>query len=131
MDPEIQPKHHSYPGPLGKRNEMIWGNENVVDLNSPILLVEGHFDLASVCMHYSNTLVAMSVSITPAKLERIGSAVSIHTLFDPGQGGDNGRELIWDTFGGQIPIKHHYLAGGDANEVSTQHLRETLGALTS
>lgn len=105
MFDDVEPRYYSYPNQDGKRNPDVWMGENHVDLDEPVILVEGQFDYAKIRTHYDNVLSAQTTSIQEAKLKRISVASELITMFDKGTGGDNGRKIVEEYFKG-IPVQH-------------------------
>jgi len=87
------PRYHDY-GYRGHRNKLTWYGEHLVDLDSPVLMVESVFDFTSCFRVYRNILAPLTVGLGPAKCRRVRNALEIVTLFDNGRGGDKGRSKI-------------------------------------
>lgn len=101
---DVEPRYYSYPH-NGKRNPSVWMGENHVDLDEPVVLVEGQFDYAKVRVHYDNVLSGQTTQVSEDKIKRIAGVSEIITIFDMGVGGDKGRERIDEYFTG-VPVTH-------------------------
>ncbi len=81
-------------GYQGKRNMHCWMGENLVNLDEPVVLVEGPVDAARVYQHYKNVLASFTSGLSYTKIKRISDATEIITLYDYGKGGDAARASI-------------------------------------
>lgn len=88
------PPYHIYKNPQKHYNRMVWYGEHWVDFDRLVILVESVFDLAAVFPIYPNVLAPLTVGMSKAKVQRIGAAFDVVTLFDVGEGGDKARDLI-------------------------------------
>jgi 5S rRNA maturation endonuclease (ribonuclease M5) len=79
--------------------------EDHVDLDEPVILVEGQFDYAKIRVHYDNVLSGQTTQVQQDKINRLGEATEIITIFDNGVGGDKGRDRITKHFT-TIPVTH-------------------------
>ena len=125
--PEIEPRYRMYLH-AKKNNPICWLGESWVDLNKPIVVVEGPFDLASVRRVYANVVSPLSASLSKFKLKRMADALEWVTLFDRGTGGDKGRQKISEVLGDDHVI-HHFLPPAhrkDPGEMSEDELMELL-----
>ena len=77
-----------------KNNPLIWLGESWVDVEKPIVVVEGPLDLASVYRVYRNVVSPLFANPSEAKLSRMADAMEWVTLLDRGKGGDSGRAKI-------------------------------------
>jgi hypothetical protein len=102
---KTDPRYRMYTQ-AGTNNPIVWLGESWVDLDKPILVVEGPFDLASVLRVYPNSVTPLFASPSDAKLKRMGDAMEWFTFFDNGTGGDNGRARVDKLFGKDHVIKH-------------------------
>lgn len=105
---DVEPKHYAYPRDgdfQGERNPSIWMGEHHVDLEKPVILVEGQFDYAKVYPFYKNVLAGLTTQMSIEKLKRIKSASEIITIFDHGVGGGKGRKRI-NKFFKKVPHQH-------------------------
>lgn len=119
------PKYFVYPW-YGESNGHIWLGEHWVDLNEPIVLVEGLFDAARVYEVKSNVLASLGSQLTYRKLKRIHTAPYVSTLYDNDVAGDNARRKVSDYFG-RKNIRHLRLPEdikdpGDADVKTLQKL---------
>lgn len=114
-------------GYQGKRNMHCWMGENQVNLDEPVVLVEGPFDFARVYQHYENVLASFTSGLSMTKVKRISDADSIITFYDHGKGGDAARLSIRKYLPGYpivdlIPTQKE----GDAGASSPERIREQL-----
>jgi 5S rRNA maturation endonuclease (ribonuclease M5) len=79
-----------------------WLGEHHVDLDKPVVLVEGPFDYASVRRVYDNVLASFSCGIGYQKIHRLQDAAQIITLYDAGKGGNSARNTIEKYHKGEI-----------------------------
>jgi len=101
---DVEPRYYSYPS-NGIRNPSVWMGEDHVDLDEPVILVEGQFDYAKIRVHYDNVLSGQTTQVQQDKINRLGEATEIITIFDNGVGGDKGRDRITKHFT-TIPVTH-------------------------
>lgn len=101
---DVEPRYYSYPS-NGVRNPSVWMGEDHVDLEEPVVLVEGQFDYAKIRVHYNNVLSGQTTQVQVDKIKRLSGAEEIVTIFDNGKGGDKGRERISKYFT-KIPVTH-------------------------
>jgi 5S rRNA maturation endonuclease (ribonuclease M5) len=78
----------------GQTNPEIWLGEHYVELDKPIVVVEGPLDLTSVARVYQNVVSPLFANPSVAKLQRMADAPEWITLLDHGKGGDTGRARI-------------------------------------
>ena len=89
-----------------RNNPLVWLGESWVDLDKPIVVVEGPFDVASVLRVYPNVVSPLFASPSDAKLKRMMDALEWVTLLDRGTGGDEGRQRVEKLFGKTHVINH-------------------------
>lgn len=111
----------------GNKNPLVWLGEHWIDLDKPILVVEGPFDLTSVIRVYRNVCSPLWANPSFAKLKRMSDAQEVFTLLDHGTGGDKGRARIKETYTDSIiynlkPPPHRK----DAGDMSVEELYELL-----
>ena len=75
----------------GHTNPLVWLGESWVDVDKPVLVVEGPFDVASAVRVYRNTVSPLFANPSFEKIGRMGDALEIFTLLDRGNAGDLGR----------------------------------------
>ena len=93
VDPKKEPRYYFYD--YGEhKNMQVWLGEHTINLDRPVVLVEGPFDYASVHRVYKNVLASFSAGISVEKLQRVGEAREIITFYDHGKGGDQARKRI-------------------------------------
>lgn len=126
---DVQPRYYSYPFE-GHRNPDVWMGEHHVDLDKPVILVEGQFDYAAILPFYDNVLSGQTTQVQEQKLKRISVASEIITFFDLGTGGEKGREYI-DTYFKGIPVTHLLPdeEAGDVGNMSPDRIFEVLSSL--
>lgn len=101
---KVEPRYRMYQQ-AGRTNPIIWLGEHWVDVERPILVVEGPFDLARVIQFYPNTVTPLFANPSIEKLNRMADALEWVTLLDRGTGGNKGRERITKAFPDHV-IKH-------------------------
>jgi hypothetical protein len=126
----VQPRYRMYQY-AGQTNPDVWLGEDWVDLNRPILVVEGPFDLASCLRVYDNVVSPLFATPNPTKIKRMGDAMEWVTLFDRGAGGDSGRVRISEVLGKNYVLTHltppeHRK---DPGEMTVPELQEALGPI--
>ena len=89
----------------GGNNPVIWLGEHWVDLDKPIVVVEGPFDLTSVMRVYRNVVSPLFANPSFDKLRRMQDAMEWITLLDNGTGGNKGRARVSEVIGAH-KIKH-------------------------
>lgn len=102
IDATNELRYYFYPHPTavneeGKhiaKNMHHWMGENHLDLDKPLVLVEGPFDYASVYRVYKNVAASFTSGISVEKLKTISDASEIITFYDYGKGGDSARKKI-------------------------------------
>ena len=93
IEKDGQPRYYAY-GYQEHRNRLPWIGEHSVDLDKPVVLVEGPFDYAKVYQQYKNVLCSLSVGLSKSKCRRIADAGDLVTLYDHGKGGDSARDAL-------------------------------------
>ncbi|MBN7763669.1 hypothetical protein JYP52_21255 [Nitratireductor aquibiodomus] len=96
IKPEVDPRYRMYLQ-AGRNNPIVWLGESWVNLDKPIVVVEGPMDLASVYRVYRNVVSPLFVNPSMDKLMRMADALEWVTLYDRGKGGDIGREKVSRT----------------------------------
>jgi hypothetical protein len=100
----VEPRYKMYLH-AGKKNAHVWLGENWIDLEKPIVVVEGPFDLASVMRVYRNVCSPLFSTPNEKKLLRMAGAMDIFTFLDRGTGGDFGRKKMAKVFSDSI-VQH-------------------------
>lgn len=90
----------------GHLNQQCWMGEDHMNLDKPLVLVEGPMDYAKVFQVYPNVVAAFSSGISQDKFFRIADAAEIITFFDAGKGGDAAREATKKFFKHLKDVKH-------------------------
>ena len=132
IDTKTEPRYRMYLQ-AGHNNPIVWLGEDWVDLNAPILVVEGPFDLASALRVYDNTVTPLFVNPSIAKLKRMTDAMEWVTLYDRGAGGDAGRAKVQGFLGSDHVVSHAHPPKGrkDPGEMNVPELEAALeGHLT-
>lgn len=75
-------------------NQMVWFNEDRIDLDIPLVLTEGTFDVASIMRVYTNVAGSLTSQITYDKAKRLRDASRLITFYDYGTGGNLARKLV-------------------------------------
>jgi hypothetical protein len=102
---DIDPRYRMYTY-KGKNNPQYWLGENWVDLEQPLVVVEGYFDMARVLPVWPNVATPLFANPSIEKMKRMAGASEIITFFDWGAGGDFGRERFQKQFGSTHLISH-------------------------
>lgn len=126
IDAGTTPRYRMYTW-HGRNSPLIWLGENWVDLERPIVVVEGPFDLLSVYRCYRNVVSPLFVNPSTAKMRRMADALEWLTLFDRGKAGDLGRARVSRKLPGQI-VRHARPPGHrkDPGEMTTEEIGELL-----
>jgi hypothetical protein len=126
VDEKTEPRYRMYLQ-AHKNNPIIWLGEHWVDLEKPIVVVEGPFDLASVRRVYSNVVSPLFANPNQEKLLRMSGASEWLTFFDRGTGGDAGRKKV-DKVLRDYYVQHLYPPSDvkDPGACSVQQLIEIL-----
>lgn len=127
IEPDTTLRYYQY-GYHGKRNSHVWMGENSVNLDDPVVLTEGPFDLASIRRVYPNVLASFTTGLSQRKLGRIADAFELVTFFDSGKGGDAARQKIEDRYGKKMLVTHIVPdeQEDDAGNMSYDSLRSAL-----
>ena len=112
----------------GHNNPIVWLGEDWVDLNRPILVVEGPFDLASAMRVYDNVVTPLFANPSLVKLKRMVDALEWVTMFDRGAGGDAGRAKVQAFLGSDHVLAHLHPPKGrkDPGEMTVPELEAAL-----
>lgn len=115
------PKYLAY-AEDGRVNWDVWYGEERVDLEDPVVVVEGPFDVARVLEVYPNVVSPFGATPSESKLRRLSAAEEVVLLLDPDAGGDQGvdrfREVLADT-----PIRRCYLGADPADSTAREIAR--------
>lgn len=90
IEQDTEPRYRMYTY-QGRNNPLIWLGEHWVDLDRPVVVVEGPFDLLSVYRVYRNVVSPLFVNPNISKISRMADALEWVTFFDRGKGGNTGR----------------------------------------
>lgn len=128
---DLKPKylHYPYKGEAPRGSE-FWLGENRIDLDKPVVIVEGGFDALSVWPVYSNVIAVMGAAsvLSPEKLDRIATAITVAPFFDGNDAGKTGLEVVrkW-CWRKRLcrPVKAP--AGRDPGEMHPDEIGELLG----
>lgn len=123
----VDPRYRMYTY-AKKNNPIVWLGEDWIDLNKPIVVVEGPFDLASVFRVYRNVTSPLFVNPSVEKLMRMADALEWITLYDRGKGGEAGRKKVTSVLGADHIIHHLEPPAGrkDPGECTTAEIAEML-----
>lgn len=110
-----------------KRNPQVWMGENLVDMDKPVVITEGMFDMVSIARVYPNVLASRSSEIHKDMWRRLEHASQIVTFYDYGVGGEVARKKVEHYFKDRavyhlIPTKEQ----DDAGDMSESAIRELL-----
>jgi len=129
IDGGVELRYYQY-GYKGDRNLHCWMGESMVDLDKPVVLVEGPIDFARVFATYKNVVASFTSGLSIEKVKRISEAESVITFYDYGSGGNAARKRISEVLG-KVPIKHLIptLEEGDPGNLSDEVMLEYLEGL--
>ena len=124
---DTEPRYRMY-RQAKKNNPLIWLGESWVDVEKPIIVVEGPLDLASVYRVYRNVVSPLFANPSEAKLSRMADAMEWVTLLDRGKGGDSGRAKIEKLLKKDHVIQHLQPPVGrkDPGEMTLQELTQLI-----
>lgn len=126
--PDLEPRYLMYPF-KGKTNPDIWLGEDWVDFTSPILVVEGPFDVLSCRRVYSNTVSPLFANPSATKLARMHDAYEVITFFDHDLAGSKGRKKVTSSFK-YSKVKHVIPPDGmDPGSMNIEQLQSLLGKI--
>lgn len=122
----VDPRYRMYQQ-AGENNPGYWLGEHWVDLDKPIVIVEGPFDVTSVMRVYRNVVSPLFANPNLVKLRRMAPALEWITLLDHGKGGDSGRAKISKALTDDH-VLHHLRPpeGEDPGSMTVNQIRETL-----
>ena len=125
--PSTEPRYRMYQHDK-RTNPILWLGEHWVDLNRPIVVVEGPFDMTSVMRVYDNVVTPLFATPSVEKLKRMSDALEWITILDRGAGGDNGRARITKALGDDHVVHHLQPPKGrkDPGEMLPSELAELL-----
>lgn len=114
-------------GYYSRYNSHVWMGENLVDLDKPVVLVEGPIDYAKVFEQYPNVLASFTTGLSVVKMKRVVDASSIITFYDYGSGGNSARKLLSKSLG-KVPLTHIIPTEeeGDAGAMDKNSIRSYL-----
>lgn len=75
-------------------NMHCWLGEHAVNLDKPVVLVEGPFDYMSVHRVYPNVMASFTSGLGMRKINRLKDCAEIITFYDIGMGGDAARATL-------------------------------------
>lgn len=104
IDKDTELRYYQY-GYMGHRNMLAWMGEDMIDLDKPLVMLEGPFDFASVFRVYQNVVASFTSGLSVEKLKRLAGAYEIITFYDHGSGGNAARTRIKEVLG-KIPMIH-------------------------
>lgn len=109
-------------------NPNVWYGEHWVDVNKPIIVVEGPFDVASVKRVYRNVVSPLFANPSVNKIKRMADCEDWVTFLDLGKAGDQGRTRIAQTLPYHNVQHAKPTEGKDPGSMSEQELRDILGS---
>lgn len=123
----VDPRYRMYTQ-AQRNNPHIWLGEEWVDLNKPIVVVEGPFDLASVYRVYRNVVSPLFVNPSFDKLMRMADALEWITFYDRGKGGEAGRAKVEKIMGSDHIVHHLEPPAGrkDPGDCTTEEIANLL-----
>ena len=130
IDDGVEPRYRMYPF-AKKNNPIAWLGELWVDLDKPIVVAEGPFDLASIRRVYDNVTSPLFANPSLDKIRRMSDALEWVTFLDRGAGGDAGRDKIDKAIGADHVIHHRQPPKGrkDPGEMTVDELVAALNDL--
>lgn len=125
----VSPRYRMY-SQAGRNNPVVWLGESWVDLERPVVVVEGPFDLASVRRVYGNVVTPLFSNPSLDKLMRMAGAMEVVTFLDRGTGGDVGRAKFTKGLKDSV-VRHVVPPKGkkDPGACTVPELQEVLGPL--
>jgi hypothetical protein len=105
IEKDVDPRYRMYTQ-AKRNNPLIWLGENWVDLERPIVVVEGPFDVTSVYRVYRNVVSPLFSNPSFDKLMRMADCLEWITIYDRGAGGDAGRAKV-SKFLNKDHVLHH------------------------
>ena len=123
IDEDVSPRYRMYT--FTKRNNpIVWLGEGWVNLNRPIVVVEGPFDLTSLRRVYANVVSPLFATPSIEKIKRMSDGLEWITVFDRGAGGDKGREIVERELGASHVLHHLHPPKGrkDPGEMTVAEL---------
>lgn len=126
----VDPRYRMYLH-AGRNNPIIWMGENWIDLDKPIVVVEGPMDVASVYRVYRNVTSPLFANPSIDKLARMSDALEWITFLDRGKGGDAGRAKIAKALKKDHVVHHLEPPAGrkDPGVCTVTELQDLLGPL--
>lgn len=126
LDDNASLRYYQY-GFQSRRNLGSWMSEDRLDLDRPLILVEGPFDLCSVLRLYPNVAASFTSGLSVEKIKRISDASFVVTFYDYGKGGDAARKKIKEVLKNTpvidvIPTQEQ----DDAGAMSTDEVADAL-----
>ncbi len=122
----VEPRYKMYLQ-QGRNNPIVWLGEHLVDLEKPLLVVEGPFDMISAMRVYRNVGCPLFSNPNAAKLKRMAGANDIFTFLDRGTGGDKGRDKMAKYMQGSVVTHIHPPKGAkDPGACTLQQLIDVL-----
>ncbi|MBY0560031.1 MAG: hypothetical protein K2Q04_09285 [Hyphomicrobium sp.] len=123
----VEPRYRMYLQG-GHNNPIYWLGEHWVDLDKPLVVVEGPFDVASVRRVYKNVASPLFSNPSFEKLRRMASCLEWITFYDRGTGGDAGRAKVSACLHQDHVVQHVLPPEGrkDPGEMTLTELRTSL-----
>lgn len=130
IEKDVDPRYRMYTY-TKQNNPIVWLGEDWVDLNKPIIAVEGPFDLAAVKAVYPNVVSPLFVNPSVEKLRRMADASEWVTFYDRGKGGDAGRRKVEEVMGDDHIVYHLEPPAGrkDPGDCKPDEIREVLSKI--
>lgn len=125
--PDLRYRYYQY---QGKSNSSIMGAENSIDLDLPLVICEGVFDLLRIASVYQNVCFSLTSALSNKKLQRLEDAEQVISFFDWGTGGDFARKKVKHFFGKSL-IEHVIPDArvGDPGNMSKDSIWEKLNGI--
>jgi hypothetical protein len=139
VEPRTPLKHYDYSWNGVRNSHLVWFNERVMNMNGPMVIVEGQFDCMRVARYYPKVMAILSAKTTPYKMAKLSSEDEVLLMLDNdetgkaklyGQGGDKGwiRNLM--DKGVRVGVIELPEGAKDAGEAPEEWLKDTFSSLT-
>ncbi len=76
------PPHHDYSWNKTNNTGLVWYNEEALNLEQPVIIVEGQFDYLTVARAYPPTMANLTAKPTPPKMKKLQQCPGVILLLD-------------------------------------------------
>jgi len=133
IDPNITgwKKHFDYPWNGVRNTRLVWFNEQSLQIDGPVVVVEGQFDCMRVAQSYPKVVANLTAMPTPSKLNRLLQSSSMVLIADPDATGERSRIAYRDFCSKtNFHLDELYLPTGiDPSKAHPEYLAEALNNL--